>query len=88
MARQSSPSRDRGNRRQEHTGACVQAKSADVIRAVLAEADTARAQCGRKTDAKDSDASQQAKARSANAILKDLAAEEADHLLGDEENSP
>ncbi len=88
MAQQSLPSRRRGNRRQERTGARAQAESIDVIRAVLAEADRARAQREPGTDAKDSDPSQQAKARSENAILKDLAAEEADHLLAEEEGSP
>ena len=70
-------------------GAPAQAKSTDVIRAVLAEADRARARRQRTTDAKDSGTSRQTKARSANAILKDLASKEADHLLDrEEEDSP
>lgn len=78
MARQSSPFPDRGNRGQEQTAARAEAKFADVIRAVLAEADMARAQRERGTDAKDSDASRQRGAGSANVTLKDLDAEEAD----------
>lgn len=85
MARQSSPFRRRGNRGQEQTAACGEAEFADVIRAVLAEADMARAQREHRTDAKDSDASRQRGARSANVTLRDLAAEEADHLLAREE---
>ena len=85
MARQSSPIRDRDSSGQEQTSACGETKFADVMRAVLAEADKARAQREPRTDAKDSDASQQTRARSANVILRDLAAEEADHLLNPEE---
>lgn len=85
MARQSSPFPDRGNRGQEQTAACGEAKFADVIRAVLAEADMARAQRERRTAAKDSDASRQRGAGSVNVTPRDLAAEEADHLLDREE---
>ena len=85
MARQSSPFRRRGNRGQEKTTAQAKVEFADVIRAVLAEADMARAQREHRTNAKDSDASRQARARSVNVTLRDLAAEEADHLLDREE---